>query len=68
MLNKFSFYSPPVPDAEESTRFLSDKWDKPVKHKENPEWLRNVEEELTGLGVQDNIHIEVTKMWIKQTV
>ena len=37
-------------------------WGKPVKHKENPEWLRNVEEEFTGLGVQDNIHIEVTKL------
>ncbi|XP_037787453.1 uncharacterized protein LOC119583012 [Penaeus monodon] len=34
-----------VPDAEESTRFWSDIWDKPVKHKDNPEWLRNVEEE-----------------------
>ena len=33
-----------------------------MKHKENPEWLRNVEEDLTGLGVQDNIHIEVTKL------
>lgn len=51
-----------VPDAEESTRFWSDIWDKPVKHKENPEWLRNVEEELTWLGVQDDIHIEVTKL------
>ena len=49
-------------DAEESTRFWSNIWDKPVKHKDNPEWLRNVEEELTGLGVQDNIHIEVTKL------
>ena len=51
-----------VPDSEESTRFWSDIWDKPVKHKKNPEWLRNVEEELTGLGVQDNIHIEVMKL------
>ena len=51
-----------VPDAEESTHFWSDIWDKPVKYKENPEWLRDVEEELTGLGVQDNIHIEVTKL------
>ena len=51
-----------VPDAEESTHFWSDIWDKPVKHKQNPEWLRNVEEELTGLGVQDNIHIEVMKL------
>ena len=33
-----------------------------MKHEENPKWLRNVEEELTGLGVQDNIHIEVTKL------
>ena len=51
-----------VPDAEESTRFWSNIWGKPVKHKDNPEWLRNVEEELTGLGVQDNIHIEVMKL------
>ena len=51
-----------VPDAEESTRFCSNILGKPVKHKENPEWLRNVEEELTGLGVQVNIHIEVTKL------
>ena len=51
-----------VPDAEESTRFWSYIWDKPVKHKENPGWLRNLEEELTGLGVQDNIHMEVTKL------
>ena len=51
-----------VPDAEESARFWSDMWDEPVKHKENPEWLRNMEEEFTGLGVQDNIHIEVTKL------
>ena len=33
-----------------------------MKHEENPEWLRNVEEELTGLGVQDSVHIEVTKL------
>ena len=51
-----------VPDAEESTCLWSNIWDKPVKHKENQEWLRNVEEEFTGLGVQDNIHIEVTKL------
>ena len=51
-----------VPDAEESTRFWSNIWGKPVKHKENPELLRNVEEELTGLGVQDKIHIEVKKL------
>ena len=51
-----------VPDAEERTRFWSDIWDKPVKHKENLEWLRNVEEELTGLGVQYNIDIEETKL------
>ena len=51
-----------VPDAEESTRFWSNIWGKPEKHKENPEWLRDVEEELTGLEVQDNIHIEVTKL------
>ena len=51
-----------VPDAEESTRFWSDIWDKPVKHKENLEWLRNVKEELTGLGVQYNIDIEETKL------
>ena len=55
-----------VPDAEESTRFWSNIWGKPVKHKENPELLRNVEEELTGLGVQDNIHIEV--MTLKKQV
>ena len=51
-----------VPDAEESTRFWSNIWGKPVKHKENPKWLRNVEEEFIGLGVQDNIHTEVTKL------
>ena len=51
-----------VPDAEESTRFWSNIWDKPVKHKEDPKWLRNVDEELKGLGVPDNIHIEVTKL------
>ena len=51
-----------MPDAEESTHFWSDIWGKPVKHKENSEWLRNVEAELTGLGVQDNIHIEVMKL------
>ena len=51
-----------VLDAEGSTRFKNNIWGKPVKHKEDPEWLRNVEEELTGLGVQDNIHIEVTKL------
>ena len=51
-----------VPDAEESTRFWSNIWGKLVKREENPEWLRNVEEELTGLGVQDNIHIEATKL------
>ena len=51
-----------VPDAEESTLFRSDIWEKPVKHKESPEWFRNVEEDLTGLGVQDNIHTEVTKL------
>ena len=52
-----------VPDTEESTRLWSNIWDKPVKYKENLEWLRNVEEELTRLRVQDNIHhIEVTKL------
>ena len=51
-----------VPDAEESTRFWSEIWDNPVKHKENPEWLKNVEDELTGLGVQENISIEITKL------
>ena len=51
-----------VPDAGESTRFWSNIWGKLVKHEENPEWLRNVEEELTGLGVQNNIHIEGTKL------
>ena len=51
-----------VPDAEESTQFWSNIWGKPVKHKENLEWLRNVEKELTGPGVQDSIHIEVTKL------
>ena len=51
-----------VSDAEESTRVWSNIWGKLVKREENPEWLRNVEEELTGLGVQDNIHIEATKL------
>ena len=51
-----------LPDTEESTRFWSNIWGKPVKNKENPEWLKNVEGALTGLGVQDNIHIEVTKL------
>ena len=59
---KKMFYETVVPDAEESTRFRSNIWDKPVKHKENPKWWRNVEEEFIGLGVQDNIHIEVTKL------
>ena len=51
-----------VPDGEESTCFWSNIWGKLVKHEENLEWLRNVEDELTELGVQDNIHIEVTKL------
>ena len=51
-----------VPDVEESTHFWGNIRGKLVKHEENPGWLRNVEEELKGLGVQDNIHIEVTKL------
>ena len=51
-----------VPNAEESTRFWSNIWSKLVKHDENPEWLRNVEEELSRLGVQDSIQIEVAKL------
>ena len=51
-----------VPDAEESTQFWSNIWDNPVKHKENPEWLKIVEEELVGLGVQEDIHIEIEKL------
>ena len=51
-----------VLDAEESTRFWSNIWGKLAKHQENSEWFRNVKKQLTGLGVQDNIHIEVTKL------
>jgi len=51
-----------VPDAEESTRFWSDIWDNSVKHKENPEWLKNVEDELAGVGVQEDIRIETPKL------
>ena len=51
-----------MPDIEESTCLWSNIWDKPVKHNEDLEWLRNVEEDLTGLGVEDNIHTEVTKL------
>nr|XP_027229447.1 uncharacterized protein LOC113821177 [Penaeus vannamei] len=47
-----------VPDAEESTKIWSEIWDNSVKHKKNPEWLKNVEDELAGEGVQEDIRIE----------
>ncbi|XP_069997569.1 uncharacterized protein [Penaeus vannamei] len=48
-----------VPDAEESTRFWSEIWDNSVKHKKNPEWLKDVEDELAGEGVQEDIRSAV---------
>ena len=51
-----------IPDAEKSRRFCSDIWDQAVTHKENTDWLREVENELGELTVQDDLNIEIKKV------
>ena len=48
-----------IPDAWKSRRFWSDILDQAVTHREKSDWLRNVENELEELTVQDDIHIEI---------
>ena len=51
-----------VPDAEESRIFWNDIWGQPVRHNENAEWLRTLEEELVDIGIQENIQINLIKL------
>ena len=51
-----------VPDAEESRIFWDNIWGQPVRHNENAEWLRTLEEELVDIGIQENIHINMIKL------
>ena len=51
-----------IPDAEDSRRFWSDKWDRAVAHRETTDWLRRVENELGELTIQDDIQTEIKKV------
>ena len=51
-----------VPDAEESRVFWSNIWGQTVKHNENAEWLKTLEEEVADIEVQENIRIDVSKV------
>ena len=51
-----------VPDAEESRIFWNNIWGQPVRHNENAEWLRTLEEELVDIGIQENIQINLIKL------
>ena len=46
-----------MPHAEESIKFWSELWDKPVDHSRNAEWIMTVEEELESVTQQGNINI-----------
>ena len=51
-----------VPDAEESRKFWGEIWDKPVRHNENAEWLKTLEEDVVDIQVQENIQINQNKV------
>ena len=51
-----------VPDVEESRIFWNDIWGQPVRHNENAEWLRTLEEEQADIGIQENIQIDLIKL------
>lgn len=47
------------PDAQESRKFWSDIWDKPVTHNESAEWLNEIENDLANTSVQEDITIDI---------
>ena len=56
-----------VADAEESRIFLNDIWGQPIRHNENAEWLRTLQEEQVDIRIQENIQINLIKLKKKIT-
>ena len=50
------------PDAEQSKEFWSGIWDDPVTHSASAEWLKNVQNEMSGVGKQQNIVLSTDKL------
>ena len=51
-----------MPDKKETTEFWNGIWSQEGKHKEDAEWLKKVEEMLSGGRKQENIVISVKKL------
>ena len=46
----------------ESRIFWNDIWGQPVRHNENAEWLKTLEEEQVDVGIQENIQINLIEL------
>ena len=51
-----------APDAEHSKEFWSGIWDDPVTHNVSGEWLKDVQNEMSGVGKQQNIVLSTDKL------
>ena len=54
-----------TPDAADSQKFWSDVWDNPVTPNEDAEWLKELEEDLRDIDLQQNIVIDELKVFSK---
>ena len=51
-----------APDAEQSKEFSSGIWDDPVTHNASAEWLKDVQNQMSGIGKQQNIVLSTDKL------
>ena len=51
-----------APDTEQSKEFWSGIWDDPVTHNASAEWLKHVQNEMSGVGKQQNVVLSTEKL------
>ena len=51
-----------APDAEQGKEFWSDIWDDPVTHNASAELLKDIQNEINGLGKQQKIVLSIDKL------
>ena len=61
-LNRENMSETVAPDAEQSKEFWSGIWDDPVTHNASTEWLKDVQNEMSGVGKQQNIVLSTDKL------
>ena len=61
-LNGVNMSETVAPDAEQSKEFWSGIWDDPVTHNASAEWLKDVQNEMSGVGKQQNIVLSTDKL------